>query len=133
MKNLCGLKDAGNTWHNHLRDGLIGDLNFKQSLVDPCLFYRDKVLLVIYVDDCIIFSPEKKHADQLIEELKAKFTLEDEGDINSCLGINIARPAKDTIKMNQPALAKRIIESLSLKDQRVHDAPTEPNVTHTKA
>ena len=117
LKNLCGLKDAGNTWHNHLRDGLIGDLNFKQSLVDPCLFYRDKVLLVTCVDDCIIFSPEKKHADQLIEELKVKFTLEDEGDINSYLGINIARPTKDTIKMNQPALAKRIIESLSLKDQ----------------
>ena len=61
-----------------------------------------------------------------------KFTLEDEGDINSYLGINIARPTKDTIKMNQPALAKRIIESLSLKDQRAHDAPAEPNVTLAK-
>ena len=35
------------------------------------------------------------------------------------------RPAKGTIKLNQPALTKRIIDSLHLTDQRVHDTPAD--------
>ena len=34
--------------------------------------------------------------------------------------------------MNQPALTKRIVDSLGLKDQRVHDIPAEPNARLTK-
>ena len=34
--------------------------------------------------------------------------------------------------MNQPALTKRIVDSLGLKDQRLHDIPAEPNVRLTK-
>ena len=59
---------------DHLRKGLIEDLKFKQSLVDPCLFYRGQVILVIYVDDCLIFTPKKSEADNLIQELEDKFT-----------------------------------------------------------
>ena len=34
--------------------------------------------------------------------------------------------------MNQPALTKRIVDSLGLKDQRLHDVPAEPNARLTK-
>ena len=73
------------------------DMGFTQSLVDPCLFYRGKVVLVIYVDDCIIFTPEKSQADNLVEELDKKFSIEDEGDVTNYLGTHITRPTKDTI------------------------------------
>ena len=66
LQNLHGLKDAGATWFNHLRKGLVEDLKFKQSLVDPCLFYRGQVILVICVDDCLVFTPKKSEADNLI-------------------------------------------------------------------
>ena len=55
--------------------------------------------------------------------MKKDYTLEDEGDINAYLGINITRPTPKTFKMNQPALIKPIIVSLQLKDQRQHDTP----------
>ena len=106
LQNLHGLKDAGATWFNHLRKGLIEDSKFKQSLVDPCLFCRGQVILVIHVDDCLIFTPKKSEADNLIQELEDKFTIEDEGDVSGYLGINITRPTEGTIKMNQPALTK---------------------------
>ena len=38
--------------------------------------------------------------------MKKDYTLEDEGDINAYLGINITRPTPKTFKMNQPALIK---------------------------
>ena len=45
--------------------------------------------------------------------------LEDEGDINAYLGINITRPTPKTFKMNQPALIKSNYRFfIELKDQR---------------
>ena len=102
------------------------------TVVDPCLFFRGNVILVIYVDDCVIFTPEKSEADTLVQELEDKFTIEDEGDASGCLGINITRPTKDTVKMNQPALTQRIVDSMGLKDERVHDTPADPNTILTK-
>ena len=65
-QNLHGLKDAGATWFNHLRKGLIEDLKFKQSLVDPCLFCRGQVIiLVICVDDCLMTPWSTLHYDPL--------------------------------------------------------------------
>ena len=49
------------------------------------------------------------------------YTLEDKGDINAYLGINVTRPTKTSIKLNQPALIQRIMDSLNLKDQCQHD------------
>ncbi len=107
-------------------------MGFVQSLVDPCLFYRKGVILIIYVDDCIIFTPKKSEADALVNELDREFNIEDEGDVTNYLGIHITRPKEGTIKMTQPALIKRIVDSLGLKDQRVHDTPSDPNVRLTK-
>ena len=52
LQNLCGLKDAGATWFSHLQKGLL-NRKFRQSEVDPCLFYKKDLILIIYVDDCI--------------------------------------------------------------------------------
>ena len=57
--------------------------------------------------------------------MKRDYTLEDEGDINAHLGINVTRPTKTSIKLNQPALIQYIINSLNLKDQRQHDTPAD--------
>ena len=85
LQNLYGLKDAGATWFNHLTKELT-TMGFKQGLVDPCLFFRNGIVLVIYVDDCLIFTPEKHRADAFIKELEKRFTIEDEGDITNYLG-----------------------------------------------
>ena len=50
IKNLYGLKDAGLTWHEHLKKGLL-ERGWKPSDIDPCLFTKGNVILVIYVDD----------------------------------------------------------------------------------
>ena len=122
IQNLYGLKDAGTTWFNHLRQGLL-DRNFKQSDIDPCLFYKKDLILITYVDDCILISPNAHLLDEWVIDMKKDYTLEDEGDINAYLGINITCPNPNTFKMNQPALIERIINSLQLKDQHQHDTP----------
>ena len=42
-------------------------MGFEQGLVDPCLFFRNEVVLVVYVDDCLIFSPKKERTDEVVK------------------------------------------------------------------
>ncbi len=53
--NLYGCKQAAQNWFKHLTQGLLWE-GFHQSSVDPCLFLRDDCILILYTDDCIIFS-----------------------------------------------------------------------------
>jgi len=54
-KNLYGLQQAGLNWFEYLKSGLT-ERGYKQSKVDPCVFYRNDAILLVYVDDCIILS-----------------------------------------------------------------------------
>ena len=88
IKNLHGLKDARANWFEHLKKGL-KERNFEQSKVDPCLFHKKDLILVIYIDDCIMFTPKPHLVDEFIIDMKNDYHLEDEGDINAYLGINV--------------------------------------------
>ena len=103
IQNLYGLKDVGITWFNHLKQGLLNQ-NFKQSDIDPCLFYKKDLILITYFNDCILISPNSHLLDEWVTNMKKDYTLEEEGNINAYLGINITRPNSKTFKMNQPAL-----------------------------
>ena len=58
LKNLYGLKDAGKTWFDFLKKGLLEQV-WKKSEIDSCLFTKERILLVVYVDDAILFFPHK--------------------------------------------------------------------------
>ena len=61
--------------------------------MDPCVFIGDDIIVLVYVDDCLIFSKYKDKIKQLIEKLrnKEKLVLIDEGDVNKYLGVEIER------------------------------------------
>ena len=69
LKNLYGLKDAGKTWFDFLKKGLF-EQGWKQSEIDSCLFTKDGILLVVYVDDAILISPHKTLTDIEIKSLQ---------------------------------------------------------------
>ena len=62
LKNLYGLKDAGRTWNEHLKDGLL-ERGWKQSMIDECLYIKNDMLLIVYVDNACIISPNSKAID----------------------------------------------------------------------
>ena len=67
-KNFYGLKQAAMNWYHKLRDGLLAR-GYKQSSVDPCLFIKDDVLCLIYVDDTIFFAKDQSLIDREITDL----------------------------------------------------------------
>ena len=77
----------------HLKKGL-EERGFTQSKFDPCLFLNNKVICLVYVDDCLFFGKETKDINKIIQDLqepkgknKEKFLLNKEDDVAGFLGI----------------------------------------------
>ena len=106
LKNLYGLKQASKTYFEYLCGYLRADpIGMEPSRVDPCIWYKEDLILVIYVDDCLIYSKEKEATDELISQLRENFTLTDEGDVDTYLGVQVELNEKDnTIELKQPFL-----------------------------
>eukprot|EP00957_Ditylum_brightwellii_P211270 15365977-Ditylum_brightwellii.AAC.1 len=69
-KNLYGLKQASYNWSELLKAGLLKQ-GFKQSWVDPCLYIKNNIICVVYVDDTVFFAPDdsiidKVHSNQMV-------------------------------------------------------------------
>ena len=56
LRNLYGLKDSGKTWFDFPKKGLI-ERGWSPSEIDPCLFTKNGILLIVYVDGAILISP----------------------------------------------------------------------------
>jgi hypothetical protein len=80
-KNFYGLKQAGKTWFDYLSTTLVQDMGFTQSKLDQCVFYRDGMVFIVWVDDCLCFHKNGKDTDALMTELKENFTLTEEGEL----------------------------------------------------
>jgi hypothetical protein len=52
--------------------------SFKPSGINPCLFTKEKTILVLNVDDAVLFSPGKSEIDNIVEALKADINLTDD-------------------------------------------------------
>jgi hypothetical protein len=53
--NLYGCKQAACNWFKYLSSGLIAE-GICQSSTDPCLFLWHDCILIVYMDDCVIFA-----------------------------------------------------------------------------
>ena len=87
------------------------------SRVDPCIWYKENIILIIYVDDYLMFSRQKYLANELIKQIEADFTLTDEGYVNSYIVVQVdLNENNNTIKLKQPFLIQRIIEALKCNE-----------------
>ena len=125
QKNLYGLKQAGHNWFKKI-SGALGTLSINPRKVDPCVFIGEDVIVLVYVDNCLIFSRDKDKINQLIEKLKnkEKLDLTDEGDVEKYLGVEIDLNKEDkSITFKQTFLIQRAIELAGLSDSNQVDIP----------
>ena len=125
QKNLYGLKQAGHNWFEKLSTAL-GNLSINPSKVDPCVFIVEDVIVLVYIDDCLIFSQDKDKINQLIDKLKnkEKLDLTDEGDVDKFLGVDIEQNKEDkSITFRQTFLIQIAIELAGLSDSFQVDIP----------
>jgi hypothetical protein len=123
QKNMYGLKQAGNNWFHHLRQSLL-DRQFIQSAINPCLFIRNNCIIIICVDDCLLFAPSDDILDSLVTSLQQDFQLTTEGDVGAFLGIDIVRNSDGYLELTQTGLIQKIISYCGLElESNEHKTP----------
>jgi hypothetical protein len=114
-KSLYGIKQAARVWFHHLEPGLL-KLGFQASEVDPCLFYREDCIVALYVDDCLLFSPDQAVINQVISTLQLDYQIGAQGTVQDFLGINISTDVDGATHFTQPGLITSILQDLNLQD-----------------
>ncbi len=130
-KNLYGLKQGSNNWYKHLKAGL-ENRGLLASDVDPCLYLKEGLAVLTYVDDCILISTSKKTIDDFVHSLQhgpEKFVLTDEGDIDKFLGMEITHNKDGSFEITQPHLITRILQLLKLDANNEWKSSTNSKLT----
>ena len=76
-------------------------------------------MILVYIDNCIVFGPGSQTIDQVIEDLRAcscHFTVDDQGDVGDFLGIQVQNQEEGSIMLMQPQLIDSILKDLHLQN-----------------
>jgi len=103
---------------------------FRQSALDPYLFYSEHIIILVYVDDAILFSKDIIYIDEVLSSLKSEFQLTNAGFFNTCHGVSGNKIDKNMLKLSQPNLIEKIIKTLGLENAKT--APTPASIILTK-
>ena len=129
--NVYGQKQAGRVWNQYMDQGM-RSIGFTPSKFYPCLYYRNSVIFLVYIVDCIVFDPDDRVIDDVVTDLcnsSQNFTVDDQGEVGDFLGIQVQKRDDGSIVLTQPHLIDSIIQDLHLQsrsNQRAH-RPSQPS------
>ena len=115
-KNLYGRCQAPRVWSQH-RDKGLKEIGFKQSKIDQCVFYKNKTIMLVYVDNAILTGPDKQEIEEIFDELDCKFNVSYEGDITNYLGVHASRTVEGDLILTQGKLINTIIRDMNLGEK----------------
>lgn len=95
LKALYGLRQSSRAWYHRLDAYLLAH-NFIRTVADSNLYVRTNtdttfITVAVYVDDCIVVSPQLSLIHELRSLLEKEFEMSYEGDITFYLGIQVIR------------------------------------------
>ena len=123
-RSIYGLSVAPRLWYKHVMKAL-ESLGLIPSAHDPCLLFRNDLIVISYVDDLGIQSPSKQVVDEFIAALEKKgFELTREGSFSEYLGIQYESCDDGSISMTQSGLVEKILEATSMQDCNPNKTPT---------
>ncbi len=125
LKNIYGQKQAGRVWNEYLVEKLCS-IGFKPSLIDDCVFYRDDIIFMVYVNDGIFLGKDDEQLKTVIREIQGiGLNIEDQGHPSDYVGVNIKQLKNESYEFTQRALIDAIIADANLTDAKVKPAPAK--------
>ena len=135
-KTLYGLKQSGRVWNRKFH-GELTKMGLSRCEVDHCVYIRQEdekiAIITVWVDDLLLFTNSSREMETLKKQLKAVFEINDLGEPNTIIGIEIERNRQDrTISICQRKYINNILKRYNLQDANGVGMPLDPNVTLTK-
>ena len=101
---------------------------FRESKADTCVFMKKGMIILTYVDDCILIANKKEKLDQFIHSLAIgieKFEFIDDGAIDKYLGVEIEQLKGNEFSLRQTFFIRRILAEINVKigDYNQRDVP----------
>ncbi|GME75236.1 unnamed protein product [Ambrosiozyma monospora] len=87
-RSLYGLATSSAAFWSEYKKAL-EDIGFESSKVDPCLFFKEGCMFLVYVDDGCCCGATQEIVDDVISKLSQRFMMKDLGAPSVFLGINI--------------------------------------------
>jgi len=124
-RGLYGLKQSASNFSLYLQENL-DKKGFIQRKHDACLFLHPKMIFLVYVDDCILFAPDRNKTLQMIEILRdSDLNMELEQDMVGFLGFLINKTSDGKLEMLQTGLIDRIISVLGIDGGNEKETPAK--------
>jgi histone deacetylase 1/2 len=94
-KSIYGLKQASKNW-NDLLQTTLNEIGLKESKVDKCIYIKRNENEItnragIYVDDIVLASKNPSESNQVKDDIKRRFRMNESEELNWFLGIQIRR------------------------------------------
>eukprot|EP00957_Ditylum_brightwellii_P130263 9937040-Ditylum_brightwellii.AAC.2 len=108
-------------------------MGLKQCETDQCVWKKDDLVIIVYVDNCLMFRNSKDEVDNIVEELGKRFDITDEGiTVKEYLGVKIDHNKDGSFRMYQPHLMQRIIQTIpGTENTNEHLIPASTSITLT--
>ena len=131
-KSLYGLKQAPRCWYKRF-DSFIISLRYNRLNSDHCVYHKrfgdnDFIILLLYVDDMLVVSPNKDRVQELKAQLAREFDMKDLGPANKILGMQIHRD-RDARKiwLSQKNYVNKILRRFNMQDCKPISTPLPIN------
>ncbi|CAI7904711.1 unnamed protein product [Closterium sp. NIES-54] len=126
-KAIYGLKQAPRCWYARLVE-VLEALGFKVSGCDESLFMtegeQEKVFLLVYVDDILLFSPSLERIKEVQGKLKETFQCKALGPVGYYLGLHVERDeVKGWLRLHQHKYLAAMGEKYGLEEGRSVKTP----------
>ncbi|KAI3655203.1 hypothetical protein MP638_003117, partial [Amoeboaphelidium occidentale] len=119
-KALYGLKQAPRQWNVKLKDWLLKN-GFQICKSDSGVYfnwsYGVPLILTVYVDDVLLFSPDLKLVNKIIKDIAQHFKINELGPVKYVIGLEIERDRKSkTLSISQRKYTLDLLKRFNMAD-----------------
>jgi len=127
-KALYGLHQSGRSWFVDL-DATFKNLGFNKVLSTNCIYtYKNRAIVLVYVDDLAIFARDDKTLKEVIALIKSTYDVKNLGCIRRFLGVEFEQ-TNGRWTLHQKEYITGLARHFGLEGARSVTVPLDPGVT----